>query len=430
MYKLTKLDNSMVQKFNYNKSQSVLEQFIKVEGNQLKLNDQPYIFMGTNMWYAANLAAEGHQNRLTKELDLLNELGINNLRILGASEGSGSFRINKSFQPEEGVYDDDLLNALDYVLAEMRKRGMYAVIYLNNFWEWSGGMAQYVSWSMGKSFPIPIVDEKDISAFMEYSARFYSIPSAMQAFRDYISMLVKRTNSITGVAYKDDPTIMSWQLANEPRLGRPEDTQPNRVFFLRWIRETANFIKELDPNHLVSTGSEGLIGSGLSEEIFLSAHEMVEIDYITFHLWAYNWDWFDPKDEAATFPVAINKAKKYLEEHYGLANVLNKPLTLEEFGFLRDLKSYNPGSSTRWRDKYFSEILMLVYDNALKNGPMSGTNFWAWGGMGSPSKPDYLWKPGVEYIGDPPHEPQGFYSVFSSDNSTLAILEKYAKMCM
>ena len=39
---------------------------------------------------------------MTKELDLLNELGINNLRILGASEGSGSFRINKSFQPELG----------------------------------------------------------------------------------------------------------------------------------------------------------------------------------------------------------------------------------------------------------------------------------------------------------------------------------------
>ena len=420
----------MVQKFNYNKSQSVLEEFIKVEGNQLKLNDRPYIFMGTNMWYAANLAAEGHKNRLNKELDQLNELGIKNLRILGASEGSGSFRINKSFQPEVGVYDEDLLNALDYVLTELRKREMYAVIYLNNFWDWSGGMAQYVSWSMGESFPKPIVDEKDISAFMEYSARFYSIPSAMQAFRDYISMLVKRTNSITGVAYRDDPTIMSWQLANEPRPGRPEDAQENRASFLGWIRETANFIKELDPNHLVSTGSEGLIGSGLSEEIFLSAHEMVEIDYLTFHLWAYNWDWFDPKDEAATFPVAISKAKNYLEEHYVLANELNKPLTLEEFGFLRDLKSYNPGSSTRWRDKYFSEILMLVFDNALKNGPMSGTNFWAWGGMGSPSKPDYLWKPGVEYIGDPPHEPQGFYSVFSSDNSTLAILEKYAKMCM
>ena len=420
----------MSQKSNINKTEIASGELIKVEGKKLRLNDQPYIFMGTNMWYAANLAAEGFQDRLIRELDQLEKLGIKNLRILGASEGSGSFRINKSFQPELGVYDESLLKGLDFVLSEMGKRGMHAVIYLNNFWEWSGGMAQYVSWIKGEPFPKPILDERDRPAFMEHSARFYSIPSAMQAFRDYISMLIKRTNSITGIPYRDDPTIMSWQLANEPRPGRPEDVQSNKTSYLNWIKETANFIKELDSGHLVSTGSEGLVGSGLSEEIFLSAHEIAEIDYLTFHLWAYNWGWFDPKDEENTFPVAINNAKDYIEEHYELANTLNKPLTLEEFGFLRDLKSYDLESSTKWRDKYYSQILSIVYDNALKNGPISGTNFWAWGGLGSPSKPDYLWEPGVEYIGDPPHEPQGFYSVFSSDDSTLAVLEKYAKMCI
>ena len=420
----------MSQKSNINKTEIASGELIKVEGKKLKLNDQSYIFMGTNMWYAANLAAEGFQDRLIRELDQLNKLGIKNLRILGASEGSGSFRINKSFQPELGVYDESLLKGLDFVLSEMGKRGMHAVIYLNNFWEWSGGMAQYVSWIKGEPFPKPILDERDRPAFMEHSARFYSIPSAMQAFRDYISMLIKRTNSITGIPYRDDPTIMSWQLANEPRPGRPEDVQSNKTSYLNWIKETANFIKELDSGHLVSTGSEGLVGSGLSKEIFLSAHEIAEIDYLTFHLWAYNWGWFDPKDEENTFPVAINNAKDYIEEHYELANTLNKPLTLEEFGFLRDLKSYDPESSTKWRDKYYFQILSIVYDNALKNGPISGTNFWAWGGLGSPSKPDYLWEPGVEYIGDPPHEPQGFYSVFSSDDSTLAVLEKYAKMCI
>ena len=63
--------NSMSQKSNLNKSEIAPGEFIKVEGKQLKLNDQPYIFMGTNMWYAANLVAEGHQYRLIKELDQL-----------------------------------------------------------------------------------------------------------------------------------------------------------------------------------------------------------------------------------------------------------------------------------------------------------------------------------------------------------------------
>ena len=36
------------------------------------------------------------------------------------------------------------------------------------------------------------------------------------AFKDYVKAILTRRNSITGVLYKDDPTIMAWDLANEP----------------------------------------------------------------------------------------------------------------------------------------------------------------------------------------------------------------------
>ena len=36
------------------------------------------------------------------------------------------------------------------------------------------------------------------------------------AFKKYVRSIVTRRNSITGRLYKDDPTIMAWDLANEP----------------------------------------------------------------------------------------------------------------------------------------------------------------------------------------------------------------------
>lgn len=34
------------------------------------------------------------------------------------------------------------------------------------------------------------------------------------------------------------------------------------------------------------------------------------------------------------------------------------------------------------------------------------------------------WKPGDEFIGDPPHELQGWYSVYNND-TTLSLVNKY-----
>ena len=47
-------------------------------------------------------------------------------------------------QEEPGVYNDTILAGLDYLLMEMGKRGMVAVLYLNNAWEWSGGYGFYL----------------------------------------------------------------------------------------------------------------------------------------------------------------------------------------------------------------------------------------------------------------------------------------------
>lgn len=244
--------------------------FVRVVGNRFVKDGEPYYFLGTNLWYGCNLGAlaeGGDRDRLRRELDLLQSLGIDNLRVLGASEGLTQHNtVWPPLQPEPGLYDERLLDGLDFLLAEMAKRDMVAVVYLNNYWVWSGGMSQYVSWFDSEPVPNPFLEEWSWLEFMEFSARFYTHSEANAAYRNYIQMLINRENNYTGVRYRDDPTIMAWQLGNEPRPGEGESGKLNFEVFTEWVGETAGFIRSLDPNHLISTGNEGLKGSIESAE--------------------------------------------------------------------------------------------------------------------------------------------------------------------
>lgn len=406
--------------------------FVRVAGTRFTIQGKPYYFLGTNLWYGANLGAlteGGNRARLVKELDLLKSLGINNLRVAGASEGSQQNTVQPAFQPEPGQFDENVLQGLDFLLHEMRQRQMYAVVYLNNYWEWSGGMAQYRAWSEQVPVPNPNLPQYTWDQFMNFSAGFYASAAANQNFRNYIKMLLNRKNTFSGIIYKDDPTIMSWQLANEPRPGWGEPGQQNFKTFSRWIDETAKYIKSLDQNHLVSTGNEGLKGSLESAELYPEIHQYNSVDYLTFHLWLLNWNWFDPQRPAETYPAAEKNAIEYINQHIDFAAKIGKPTVIEEFGMPRDLHAYSPTATVKWRDQYFETVFQRIFENAAAGGPLVGSNFWAWGGYGKTRDPEVpLWKSGDDFIGDPPQEPQGRNSVFAADTSTLKILGKYAKL--
>ena len=78
-------------------------------------------------------AKNGDRTRLLKELDELKAHGITNLRILvGAEGGDQDFTVTPALQTEKGKYNQELLDGLDFVLAEMGKRDLNAILYLNN----------------------------------------------------------------------------------------------------------------------------------------------------------------------------------------------------------------------------------------------------------------------------------------------------------
>jgi mannan endo-1,4-beta-mannosidase len=81
------------------------------------------------------------------------------------------------------------------------------VIPFVNNWNDFGGMDQYVRW-------------RDISTpdgQTWYHDSFYTDPFIKQWYKDWIAHLLNRVNTYNGIAYKNDPTIMTWELGNEPR---------------------------------------------------------------------------------------------------------------------------------------------------------------------------------------------------------------------
>ncbi len=408
------------------------DSFIKVENGQFIRNGKPYYYIGTNYWYGAMLGSsgkEGNRKRLIEELDLMKAHGIDNLRILAGAEGPDGEprRVSPALQVSPGVYNQEILDGLDFLLAEMGKRKMLAILFLNNAWEWSGGFSQYVSWSENKTIPYPETDGHTWSEFMKFSGTFHQAAEGKQMFRNHIKYMLSRTNKITGIKYSEDATIMTWELANEPRAFSKENKEP----FLNWVNETSAYIKSFAPNQLVTVGSEGKAGCEGDLELFEKIHSSKNVDYLTFHIWTYNWRWLNPDDMHGTMAKAIENTGKYIDEHLIVAQKLKNPLVFEEFGLPRDGFVFAPGSPVTLRDQYYEYAFTQVLESAGKNGLMAGVNFWAFSGIGNPNpnRADHMWKLGDDYLGDPPQEAQGINSVFSND-PTMKIVKKYNELIM
>ena len=264
--------------------------FVERKNASFVLDGKEYRYVGTNFWYGAILASEGQggdRARLLRELDKLHEMGLDNLRILVGSDGKRGVmtKVEPTLQESPGVYNDTILAGLDYLLQQMGERGMKAVLYLNNAWEWSGGYGFYLEQAGAGKAPRP--NETSYPEYMSFVSQFSTNTKAQELFFQYVRDIIGRTNRYTNVPYCDDPAIMSWQIGNEPRAFNDEVKEP----FAKWLRQTSALIRSLDKNHLISIGSEGIWGCEMDADLYEKICADPNIDYMNAHVWPYNWSW-------------------------------------------------------------------------------------------------------------------------------------------
>lgn len=233
------------------------------------------------------------------------------------------------------------LDRLDYVIAAAACRGLKLLLPLVNHWDDFGGRRSYCGW-------FGLQDPDD----------FYESAQAREAYRNWCKELVTRVNTVTGVAYRDEPAILGWELANEARCGR------GVAVLRRWVDEMSQHIKQLAPNQLVGLGDEGFLnrrlrtgwlfnGScGYDFDEFLA---LPAVDFGGFHLYPETWD------EARSAEAALSFGRRWIEEHAEAGARIGKPVLLEEYGLRK----------REWREEVYGAWL----ETARRDG-IAADLFW------------------------------------------------------
>ncbi len=203
--------------------------FVSRSGSQLVLNGRPFRFAGANIhWLGLDDTTNyPSQFRVNDAFDAAKEMGLTVVRShsLGASTGCGN-----CIEPSLGVFNETALAHVDYAIKVARDHGIRLIIPLTDNWHFSaGGKHNFTDW-------LHISDEN----------QFYYNSKVIGDFETYIRTLLNHVNSYTGVAYKNDPTIMAWETGNE--LDPPTS----------WTQSISTYIKGIDSNHLVVDGRTGV----------------------------------------------------------------------------------------------------------------------------------------------------------------------------
>ncbi len=275
------------------------DNFITAKGSKLMDGDKEFKFLSFNV-PTLNYVEDNMQFEQTNPYGLPSEFELHDLyetvNILGGNVVRAyTIPVRNTKFPKEsttyveapGVFNEEAFKVLDTALALAREYNIRVILPLVNNWEWMGGRPNYT----------------------EFRAKpqdaFWTDKQIITDFKKTIKFVLERTNTVTGIKYKDDKTIVAWETGNE--LENPA----------KWAIDIVKYIKKLDKNHLVMDGYFAI--HGINHDIFVQDYSIENplIDIISTHHY-----------ELSSNEMILN-LQKTVEMVGG-----KKPLLIGEFGFI------------------------------------------------------------------------------------------------
>lgn len=352
--------------------------FVTTNGTQFMLDGSTFYYAGTNNYYI-NFKPKATVDAVLEDAAAM---GLKVVRTWGnldagvktdkiSDKGYTVFTDSVDGSGEkEGVYyqyfDADLnkpvvnegedgLQKLDYALYKAEQEGIKLLITFTNNWEAFGGMGQYVKWAQLAGENVTGHDD------------FYTNETIKGWYKDYIKTMLNHENVYTGVKYKDDPTIFSWELANEPRCESDAGCENNTV--VKWATEMSAYVKSIDSNHMLAVGDEGFYNYGYNDfpegdhkyvyhgssgMDYLQLTAIPDIDFGTLHVYCDQWG------------LTKEQGEFWFKKHGEDTAAMNKPLIAEEFG---------------WKDQseradVYTDWFNIFEGNTYEGVEFAGTNYW------------------------------------------------------
>jgi len=317
------------------------DRFVRQRGGRFVIDGKPFRFVGANV---AVMFRDEDRARMPETLRQAAQAGIKVVRVWAFGEGGpndvkpmadfADWPRDFYFRRTPNEWNEAAFVHLDKVIAEAAKNNIYVQLCLTNWWRDTGGVTQYLRWAgindaADDSYKFGINNDKAIL--------FYSNPETRRLYREHLEKLATRRNTITGVLYRDDPTIFGWELMNEAQVitGRWAERRA-------WFAEMSGYLKSLDPNHLIAPGAWGYRSSSERRE-WLADHAIPTIDYCDVHSY--------PRDDHDSFVDSPQALREFIENRAAAAYSLRKPLVFGEFGM--GVEGYNGASQLDWWRAFF-----------------------------------------------------------------------------
>eukprot|EP01025_Chloroclados_australasicus_P058356 TRINITY_DN731_c0_g2_i1.p1 TRINITY_DN731_c0_g2~~TRINITY_DN731_c0_g2_i1.p1 ORF type:complete len:1157 (+),score=104.87 TRINITY_DN731_c0_g2_i1:205-3675(+) len=353
--------------------------FVQVKGTQFVYDEQPFYFIGMNGYHLIREELEDRAYNVEDTFERAKNIGMQVVRLWAFSD---------NLRKDLFTWNQQTFKALDAVILKARKYDFKVVLALANYWEEFNGTDAYVSMVHGTIANYTVEE-------------FYQNRDVKLAYKAHVCKVINRINFYTGVRYRDDPTIMAWNLMNEARCpgcnGQAHHKDIPGGLVAEWIDEMAAFVKSIDPNHLLTTGVEGFFGKSSPQHVlgsnpdtwsictgtdFRLMHRSDDIDYSVMHVYiaykSFNFDANTYCDMECKLAWVTNYVWQHFEE---AMNALNKPLVIEEFG-VSVLRTYQlPSGEERYynrndRTEFFKRILGVFLSSAKNGGAGAGAMVW------------------------------------------------------